>query len=92
MRTGALLEEPMASMAATVLGGMGDSERVKGERLDSSQPDNSPPAGANQERARSRFANGLNCIDRSPAEGWNCRKSKPPYTRFPYAKVTGTLI
>ena len=67
MRTGALLEEPMASMAATVLAGMGDSERVKGERLDSSHPDNSPPAGANNERARSRFANGPNCIDRSPA-------------------------
>lgn len=60
MSTGALLEELRASIAATVLGGMGDSERVKGDKIASSQPDN-PPAGANNKRARS-FLNGLNCI------------------------------
>lgn len=68
MRIGALLEDPISSMAETVLDGMGVKERAGGERLESSQPAKNPQRGTNKAKARNRFANGLQSIDRSPDE------------------------
>jgi hypothetical protein len=62
------LEDPIVSIAETVLSGMGATARSGGERLDSSQPAKSPPTGMIKEKTRVRFANGLHSIDRSPDE------------------------
>ena len=54
----------IASIAASVFGGSGASERdVTGEKVDSSQPAKTPLAEAIRETAKSRFAKGLHSID-----------------------------
>ncbi|MCI0735801.1 MAG: hypothetical protein L0Y50_05945, partial [Beijerinckiaceae bacterium] len=63
-----LFDEPIASIAATVLAGTGEIERLKGERLDSSQPAKSPLAATTTGKATNRIGEDLLSIERAPAD------------------------
>jgi hypothetical protein len=80
-------------MAATVLAGMGASERVlTGERLDSSQPPKSPAAGVNNDKAKNLFAIDLLTIGHPPVDQLALPKKQTTLNRHPCSKVTGTFI